>query len=138
MTMTLSSLAPAGHTWIPDAPLYLFEPLRRILMPDKVVFYLDGLTAEGLDLTGLQLCFSLDDAGTTLVYEGVDDPVYFSQFDTERCILLASRVLLEGSQDCLGVYIQGQLSGPPRARLLIGECLSRLYPEVLANDVATA
>lgn len=134
--MTLSSLAPAGHTWIPDAPLYLFEPLRRILMPDKVVFYLDGLTAEGLDLTGLQLCFSLDDAGSTLVYEGVDDPVYFSQFDTEHWVQVAAKALFTGAHDCLGVYIQGQLSGPPRARLLTRECLERMYPEVLVDETA--
>lgn len=135
--MTPSS-SPLTSTWTTGTPLFLFEPLRRILMPDKVVFYLDGLTAEGMHLPGLQLCFSLDDGGTTLVYEGVDDPVYFSQFDTERCIALAARMLLEGSQDCVGVYIQGQLSGPPRARLLTRDCLCRLYPEVLADEVATA
>lgn len=125
-------------TWTTDTPLHLFEPLRRILMPDNVIFYLDDLVFEGTHLTRLQLYFSLRDGGNLLVYEGVDDPVYFSQFDAEHWVQVAAKTLLTGAHDCLGVYIQGQLSGPPRARLVTQECLDRLYPEMRVDETSLA
>lgn len=115
-------------------PLFLMDHARQIVLPEKVVFYLEGASLEARVLQGLRLSFSLEDSGQTLIFLGSDDPMYFAQFDRIMWIETAVQSLLHGAKQGLDVYIEGQLSGMPKGLLQTEHRLMQAYPGLMRTD----
>lgn len=109
-------------------PLSLMDPARQIVLPEQVVFYLEGASLEARLLAGLRLSFTLEDNGQTLIFLGSDDTMYFAQFDRVMWIEAAVQALIDGAKRGLSVYIEGQLGGRPKGLLQTETKFSQAYP----------
>ena len=109
-------------------PLSLMDHARQIVLPEQVVFYLEGASLEARLLAGLRLSFTLEDNGQTLIFLGSDDTMYFAQFDRIMWIETAVLALIDGAKRGLHVYIEGQLGGSPKGLLQTETKFSQAYP----------
>lgn len=108
--------------------LSLMDPMRQIVLPEQVFFYLEGASLEARLLAGLRLSFTLIENGKTLMFLGSDDPMYFAQFDRIMWIETAVEALLQGAKRGLPVYLEGQISGVPKGLLQTETQFSLAYP----------
>lgn len=108
-------------------PLVLMDKARRSLLSDDVSFYLKGESIQAQFLAGLRLFFTLQDGGDTLIFMEADDVTYFAQFERIFWIKKAVQLLLSGSRQGLDVYIEGQISGMPKAILMTQTRMMRDY-----------
>lgn len=131
-------IAPIRNIRYPLAESFVvLDPAREFLFPELVVFYLEGASLDGKNLSGLRLSFALEDQGRTLVFLGSDDTMYFAQFDRMKWIDTAAKAIVSGAAAGMPVYIEGQLSGRPKGMLLSAVALLAQYPTLAPSPEAS-